>query len=281
MLEIPESKVMSLQIEATLAGKRIVKVKNATSVHKFAWFNGDPKEYDKLLSGKQVVSSRGHGMYADICCEGNTFVIAGEGTNIRYYSHLGKCPEKFQLQIIFDDNSCIIFTVAMYGGIWACRDEFYNSSCKNEFSYYQRSFHSISPLDDAFDESVFEKILQSVAKDISMKALLATEQRIPGLGNGVLQDILFNAGINPKRKKSTLSDFEKEELFHCLKVTLKSMTEKGGRDTEKDLFGQNGGYKTILSKNTVNRPCPNCGSSIVKEAYLGGAVYYCPVCQKI
>ena len=274
MLEIPESKTMSLQIEETLAGKRIVKVKNATSPHKFAWYNGDPKEYDKLLSGKQVVSSRGHGMFVDICCEGNTFIIAGDGTNIRYYPSLEKCPEKFQLQIIFDDNSCIAFTVAMYGGIWVCRNEFENS-------YYQGSFHSISPLDDAFNESVFEKIFRSVTKDISMKALLATEQRIPGLGNGVLQDILFNASIHPRRKKSTLSDFEKGELFHSLKVTLKSMTEKGGRDTEKDFFGQNGRYKTILSKNTVNQPCPNCGGNIVKEAYLGGAVYYCPVCQKL
>jgi len=114
-----------------------------------------------------------------------------------------------------------------------------------------------------------------------MKALLATEQRIPGLGNGVLQDILFNSGIHPKRKKSTLSDFEKAELFHSLKTTLNRMTEKGGRDTEKDLFGQNGRYKTTLSKNTVNQPCPNCGATIVKEAYMGGAVYYCPVCQKL
>ena len=274
MLEIPESKVMSLQIEEVLAGKKIVKVRDATSPHKFAWYNGDPAEYDKLLFGKQVLSSRGHGMFVDICCEDNTFIIAGDGTNIRYYPSPENCPEKFQLQIIFDDDSRIVFTVAMYGGIWACKDEFQNK-------YYHGSFRSISPLDDAFNESVFEKIFQNTTKNLSMKALLATEQRIPGLGNGTLQDILFNAGIHPKRKKSTLSDFEKKELFHSLKVTLNSMTENGGRDTEKDFFGQNGQYKTILSKNTVKQPCLICGNSIVKEAYLGGAVYFCPVCQKL
>jgi hypothetical protein len=36
------------------------------------------------------------------------------------------------------------------------------------------------------------KLGQEVKK-LSLKALLATEQRIPGLGNGVLQDILFKA----------------------------------------------------------------------------------------
>jgi len=274
MLEIPESKVMSLQIDEALAGKRIVKVMNATSPHKFAWYNGDPTAYDALLAGKAIVSSRGHGMFVDICCEDNIFIIAGDGTNIRYYPLQEQCPEKYQLRIILDDDSCLVFTVAMYGGIWACENEFQNP-------YYQGSMYSISPLDDAFDFAVFEKIFKNVTKDMPMKALLATEQRIPGLGNGSLQDILFNAGIHPKRKKSTLSDFEKGELFHSLKVTLNSMTENGGRDTEKDLFGQYGRYKTHLSKNTVNQPCPNCGNSIIKEAYLGGAIYYCPVCQKL
>jgi formamidopyrimidine-DNA glycosylase len=59
------------------------------------------------------------------------------------------------------------------------------------------------------------------------------------------------------------------------------MAEKGGRDTEKDLFGNAGGYKTLLSKNTYKNPCPNCGNTIVKEAYLGGAIYFCPVCQPL
>lgn len=37
---------------------------------------------------------------------------------------------------------------------------------------------------------------------------------------------------------------------------------------------------TVLPSITVIRktirPYPNCGSEIVKEAYPGGAVYYCP-----
>ena len=59
------------------------------------------------------------------------------------------------------------------------------------------------------------------------------------------------------------------------------MAVQGGRDTEKDLFGNAGGYKTILSKNTVNEPCPKCNTEIRKEAYLGGSIYYCPCCQRL
>jgi len=44
--------------------------------------------------------------------------------------------------------------------------------------------------------------------------------------------------------------------------------------------GNNGGYKKILSKDTSNHPCPNCGNLKRKGPYLGGAVYFCPSCQK-
>ena len=274
MLEIPESKIISLQANDILAGKRIIEVFHATNPHKFAWFKGDPAEYHQLLVGRQVLSAHGHGMFVDIYCDGDTVITIGDGTNIRYYPSLEACPPKYLLAVELDNGGCVVFTIAMYGGIWAYQGVFDNK-------YYQGSLHSISPLDDTFNENLFEDIFRNVTKDISMKALLATEQRIPGLGNGVLQDILFNAGIHPKRKKSTLSDFEKGELFHSLKTTLRRMTDNGGRDTEKDFLGQNGGYKTILSKNTINLPCPKCGGKIVKEAYLGGAIYYCPICQKI
>ena len=57
------------------------------------------------------------------------------------------------------------------------------------------------------------------------------------------------------------------------------MMRLGGRDTEKDLFGNPGGYQTRMSKRTLAGGCPACGGPITKEAYLGGAVYYCPRCQ--
>jgi formamidopyrimidine-DNA glycosylase len=274
MLEIPESATISYQVSETLPGRKITEVFNATNYHKFAWFYGDPTRYSRILKGRQVESAKGHGTFIDISCDEETYITIGDGTNIRYHKPSEKPPEKYQLLILFDNGSSISFTVAMYGGIWVYKGKFDNS-------YHQRSLNSISPLDERFDESLFDNIIQSTTKDISVKALLATEQRIPGLGNGVLQDILFKAGIHPKRKKSSLSDFEKSELFHSLKVTLNKMTDQGGRDTEKDFFGQSGGYKTLLSKNTVSTPCPVCGNSIKKEAYLGGAAYFCPVCQKL
>ena len=66
---------------------------------------------------------------------------------------------------------------------------------------------------------------------------MATEQRIPGLGNGVLQDILFKSHIHPKRKLATLGDAELGRMYSSVKSTLRDMADRGGRDTEKDLLG--------------------------------------------
>jgi len=274
MIEIPESATVGRQAGTTLVNKTITDVFTATSPHKFAFFNGDPGEYGKLLKGKQVIAAKGHGMFVDLVCSDNISITIGEGINMRYHEPGSTIPDKYQLLIAFSDNDFLSFNVAMYGGIWAYKGVFDNK-------YYSLSINSISPLSDKFDEAYFESIIRNTAKDVSAKALLATEQRIPGLGNGVLQDILFNARIHPKRKKSTLTGSAGAELFRSLKTTLKNMTSLGGRDTEKDLFGNNGGYKTVLSKNTLNDPCVICGSKIIKEAYLGGAVYYCPTCQKM
>jgi formamidopyrimidine-DNA glycosylase len=274
MIEIPESKTISLQASGALKNKRITQVVNATSPHKFAFYHGDPSEYGILLKGRQVLSTNGHGMFVDIIMDEQVTLTLSEGTNLRYYSSSAESPVKHQLLIAFDDDSCVAFTVAMYGGISAYRGILENP-------YYRRSIESISPLDDRFNESFFDLLLKNTSRDLSLKAFLATEQRIPGLGNGVLQDILFNAGLNPRRKKSTLSDSKKADLFKSLKSTLVRMAECGGRDTERDFYGNPGGYKTILSKNTFTDPCPNCGGSIRKEAYLGGAVYFCPSCQKL
>jgi formamidopyrimidine-DNA glycosylase len=113
----------------------------------------------------------------------------------------------------------------------------------------------------------------------SLKAFLATEQRIPGLGNGVLQDILLNAELHPKRKVQTLEIDEVRKLYESVVETLGKMTDQGMRNTEKDIFGNKGGYQMMLSKDTYKSPCVKCGGQIIKKAYMGGSIYYCDSCQ--
>ena len=275
MIELPEALNIAGQLSDTIRGKRVASVIVAHTPHKLAWYYGDPPEYSTLLAGKSVDQADAYGGMVEIKA-GNTNTLLGEGAGIRFHGKNEPRPAKHQLLVEFDDHSAISISIQMYGGIGI----FLEGQLDN--LYYRVAKEKPSPLSSAFDNVYFDRLIsaQEVQK-LSLKALLATEQRIPGLGNGVLQDILFNAMMHPKKKVNTLARTEKEALFDSVKNTMSAMAAKGGRDTELDLFGHPGGYKTILCKNTVNKPCPICGTAIKKEAYMGGTVYYCEKCQSL
>jgi formamidopyrimidine-DNA glycosylase len=274
MIELPEAITLAQQINQTLAGKTITEVFNANSPHKFTFFYNDPLTYKQLLTGKRIESARGAGIFVDISLDEDVKISVNDGVNLKYGDQSSLIPGKYQLLLTFNDHTFLAFTVAMYGGISAYKGRLDNK-------YHDKSAESISPLSKEFDMACFENLIGKEKKNLSLKALLATEQRMPGIGNGVLQDILFNASLNPRCKISGLTDTDKENLFRSLKTTLADMTANRGRDTETDLYGNRGGYKTIMSKNTYGQPCPKCNSAIRKENYMGGTVYYCPNCQPI
>ena len=274
MLEIPESTTIAGQLTAALHGKTIRRVVANASPHKFAFYSGDPAGYNALLNGQRIGDSFGLGSMVEITA-GDRRIVVGDGARLKYLREAGKAPSRHQLLIELDDNSVLVCTVQMYGAVLAFMDGHY------ENEYYSAAKEKPQPIHDAFYRAYFQSLRTKETDRLSAKAFLATGQRIPGLGNGVLQDILFRAGIHPKRKMGMLSEKEYTVLFQSVRGILSQMTERGGRDTEKDLFGNAGGYKTILSKNTVGKPCPVCGAVIQKAAYMGGTVYWCPKCQPL
>ncbi len=274
MIEIPEAVSLVRQLTETIGGKKIAKVTAGYSPHKFAWYHGDPADYDSLLRGKTIGTAEARAGMVEITADG-AVLLFGDGVALKFHNKDAKRPPKHQLLVEFEDGAAVSASVQMYGGLWCFKEgEFDNP-------YYDVARDKPSPLSDEFDKGYFEGLVNSPdVRKLSAKAFLATEQRIPGLGNGVLQDILYNARIHPKRRIETLTGDERDVLFNSVKSTLREMTEKGGRDTEKNLLGEPGGYRTRLSKNTLDKPCTVCGGRIIKQAYMGGSIYFCSGCQK-
>lgn len=275
MIELPESNTIAKQIEDTLKGKKIKNAEAAQSPHGFAWYTATPEEYRKILVGKTVEAAHAVAGYVEIDLSDGWRLDFNDGINARYVEDASKLPKKHQLLLEFDDGTFLVCTVQMYGGMMLFKDG------ENESSYYLVAKEKPTPLTAQFDYAYFSNIVENAKPTISAKALLATEQRIPGLGNGVLQDILWNAQINPQTKMNVLSEEDKKRMFDSVKRTLADMTERGGRETEKDFFGNPGGYKSVLSSKTVAYPCPRCGKGITRKAYLGGNVYFCETCQPV
>ncbi|MDR1693002.1 MAG: endonuclease VIII [Oscillospiraceae bacterium] len=274
MIELPETYVLAEQAKQILLGKTIKSAVANHHPHGFAWYAGDPALYNEKLAGKKITGSAAYGGRPEIWAE-EMRISFNDGVRARYLAPGEKRPEKHQLLIEFDDGSAVSCSVQMYGGMFA----FENGSADDW--YYTAAKEKPSPYTDTFDEAYFGGLRRGVKQTLSVKAFLATEQRIPGFGNGVLHDVLWNARLHPKRKLDTLSDADMDALFKSVKATLAEMRDGGGRDTERDLFGSPGGYRTILSSKTLAYPCPVCGGGLKREAYMGGNIYVCPACQPL
>lgn len=273
MIEIPEAVHLATQLTDSLGGRRITGVIAGHSVHKFAWFYGDPDLYSSLLTERSVSSAAAVGGMVEAKAEGVRLLFS-EGVNLRFHQRIETAPQKHQLLLEFDDGSGLSAGVQMYGGIGAYPEG------ENSNEIYLAAKTRPSPLSMGFDEDYFDRLLTTErVQKLSVKAFLATEQRIPGLGNGVLQDILFVAGINPKKRVLDLTGREIEDLFASIKGVLQEMADNGGRNTEKDLHDNPGGYSTLMCRFNVGKPCPKCKTLIVKMPYMGGSVYFCPECQ--
>lgn len=272
MLEFAEVINISRQLTEYASGKKVKKVLTPTKVHKFCWFNGDVGEYSRQLEGCILTGANAVGIFVEMTFDNSKRLCINDGINVRLVD-AEKAAKDYQLLILFEDGMALVFTVAMYGGI-ILHDGDYNNE------YYLKSMSAISPFSNEF-KAYYKRQFAACKQTISAKAFIATEQRFVGIGNGTAQDILFEAGINPKKKLESFTADEKGKLFEAIVSKLREITDKGGRDTEKDIFGECGGYKTLMSKNSLSEGCPNCKGEITKETFLGGSVYYCKHCQPL
>lgn len=276
--------IISDQLQNTVVEKTIVKAIVNQNPHTFVWFALEPSQmfytheannsvasgYEPLLTGQIIKKAKVVG--------GRLYIfIANRALSIdftpQYYTKNSKLPKRHQLLLMLDDGSCLSFTGSLGGALFFL--EVGNNGWATEGSFP-------SVLTDDFSIDFFMNLIrQTELKSLSAKAFLATKNRIPGLDNTILHEILWEARVNPKSKMVSLGESDFIGIYNSIKKVFPAVITAGGLDMQKDLFGNMGGYITKASKNTLGKPCARCREIIVKEAYLGGAVYYCPKCQPL
>ena len=177
-------------------------------------------------------------------------------------------PKKYHLLVRFDDGSFLTLAVQGWGFV---RTDAGRGLPPN----------AVSPLAREFTPARLNRLLDGCDrkdKD-SIKLFFTCYKHVAGIGNGYLQDILFRAGIHPTRKIAALTGPERKALYQAVKKTLKEAIAAGGREVEKDAYGQPGRYKPLMDQFAKGKPCPQCGETIQKLSFLGGSCYFCPACQ--
>lgn len=282
-MNLAEKHVVCRQLQDVVVGKTITKAIVNQNPHTFVWFALEASQmyctgeannhvalgYEPLLTGMKIENAAviGGRLYLFIGTR-----ALGVGFTPRYHAKGDKLPKRHQLLLMFEDESCLSFTGALGGAMfflnigpgWATEGNF------------------PSVLSDDFSLDFFLQLIRDTElRSLSVKAFLATKNRIPGLDNTILHEILWEAEVNPKSKMAALHEADYTRIYYAIKKVFPEVIENGGLDTQKDIFNHLGGYVTKASKNTLGKPCARCGGTIVKESYLGGVVYYCSQCQPI
>jgi formamidopyrimidine-DNA glycosylase len=133
------------------------------------------------------------------------------------------------------------------------------------------------PLADDFLAADFKALFNR--RSGRLKPLLLNQNFIAGIGNIYADESCFLAGIDPRRQVDTLSDAEKEKLYHAIRQSLlRGIMHKGA--SLDDVYRGGEFQHHFQAYGRTGEPCLKCGASIVRIVLGGRSTHFCSRCQQ-
>jgi formamidopyrimidine-DNA glycosylase len=127
-------------------------------------------------------------------------------------------------------------------------------------------------------------LLKEAAKKrrLPVKSFLMDQRFVAGIGNIYACEILYHAGIDPRRQAGSLSAAEWRKVQKASAVVLPRAVECRGTTVSdwRDLFGISGENQENLEVySREGEPCRHCGRMIERTKISGRGTWFCPICQ--
>jgi formamidopyrimidine-DNA glycosylase len=276
-VELPEAKILAEQMNHELRGKLVKSflVKDCERLQRIGMMDKDLTSFNQLVNGKiETIASRGNVIRIKFDNGANLILGPEYGGEIFYHTDAANVP-KFHLRVDFSDGTVLTVRLTSMGVIQVLNDGELESSYvyKRDFDYTK-----LSPTDEEFTFERFSKRMADHNKMLK-SVLVGKDAILVGVSNSTFQDILYRAGIHPKKKASELETEEKRRLYDAIRLVLNERIRLNGKGKFQDLCGKQGGYTPAMGPNMKQQTCPECGTKIEKLSMGGGHVYLCPNCQ--
>lgn len=157
-----------------------------------------------------------------------------------------------------------------------------------KMTYIEKDIYNVPPLSqlgpDLYLEEEFDilSIYKNIHKrNLPIKAILLDQGVVAGLGNIYVDEVLFHAKINPKKKgiyitkSSVLTILEESKRILSLAIAYKGTTIRSYTSS----LGVTGSFQDFLEVHTKN-VCPNCKTPLKRVKIEGRMTYYCNKCQR-
>ena len=278
-VELPEALLLAEQFTSSIRDKKIKSydVQDSEKLQKIGFMNKKLKDYERLVGCKvKEITHRGNVIRIQMNKKMNLVLCPDYGAKIFFHENEKTLPKKHHLKIGFTDGSYLTIRQTGMGLAYSATDQE-----AKELYVMKRDFSDIpSPVGEHdFTFEKFAELLDEKGQNIKA-AIVGKTAVVVGLSNAAFQEIIYKAGIHPKRNTSTLTDDEKHEVYDSMKQILNARICSGGKDNWLNLYGEPGRHTPVMGPNMKDKDCPACGASIEKIAHGGGHVYFCPRCQQ-
>lgn len=271
MPELPEIHNLAKQMDRTMRGLVIESVE----VTQPKCLNVSVKQFGKLTVGRAVgrTTKRGKWIFAELAPGSRLLANLGMGGDLLYHAPGWELPEKYQVALYFEDGAALTFRFWWFGCVHAVRE----ADLPN---HKLTASLGVDPLDKReFTWERFRALLDG--RRGAVKPFLLNQSSIAGIGNVYIQDMLWLAGLHPKRTIPSLSEEEKRRLHAAIVEHLSHAARLGGFKGERNLYGKPGRFWRFRVGYRDGEDCPACGATIEKIKTGGTSSYICPTCQPL
>lgn len=142
---------------------------------------------------------------------------------------------------------------------------------------------SRDPLDAHFDDRRF--LARLAAKRTGVKRALLDQQLVSGVGNIYADEALWLARLHYDQPSNTVSRPKARALLAAVRDVFTKALVEGGTSFDTQYVNVNGesGYfaHSLNAYGQHGRPCPRCGTLIVREQWMNRNSHFCPRCQRL
>lgn len=118
---------------------------------------------------------------------------------------------------------------------------------------------------------------------VAVKNFLLDQRRIAGLGNIYVSEVLFRAGLDPRRRAGALSTPEWARVAREIPLVLEESIARMGTtfSTYRTIWNEPGEYGAqLLVYDRAGEPCRRCGAAVRRIVQGGRSTFFCPSCQR-
>ena len=284
MPELPEVEVVRRGLERWVAGRSVasVEVHHPRAVRRHL---EGPEHFVAALTGRTLTAAHRRGKYLWLPLAEDDGTPAGQAL----VAHLGMSgqllvekpaqPDETHLRARFtftDGGRELRFVDQRTFGGLAVEDTGEDDTVPPRVRHI-----AIDPLDPAFDEAEFSTRLRRRRTEV--KRALLDQTLIGGVGNIYADESLWRARLHGNRPTDRLTRAQVGALLEGVRDVLHESLAQGGTSFDSlyvDVNGQSGYFSRHLAVyGQADRPCPRCGTPIVRESFMNRSSYSCPQCQ--